>query len=247
MRKKFLVLIVLTIGCLIAPLMAYPKAADSGIKVLFIGNSLTYTNDLPEILKALAKSQNQKFSYKMIALPNYGLLDHWDRKDTRKAIKKGGWDFVVLQQGPTSQADSRKYLIDYAKLFDAEIRAAGGKTALYMVWPDSSRLNFFGDVVDSYKMAADETKSTLLPAGYAWVLAWKRDKTLKLYGSDGFHPSPMGSYLAALVMYQKFYGKSPVGLPRKFNISSFEIGNIDIKPEDAKNLQLAAEEANKAL
>ena len=48
------------------------------------------------------------------------------------------------------------------------------------------------------------SKGLLLPAGDAWRAAWAADARLPLYGPDGFHPSPMGTYLAALVIYENF-------------------------------------------
>ena len=55
------------------------------------------------------------------------------------------------------------------------------------------------------------------PVGEAWRLAGKRDTKLGLY-SDDLHPTPAGSYLAALVMYQQLYGASPVGLPAELSL-----------------------------
>lgn len=40
--------------------------------------------------------------------------------------------------------------------------------------------------------------------------SWRRRSTLRLYGEDGFHPSRMGTYLAALVMFERLIGRSPV-------------------------------------
>jgi hypothetical protein len=49
----------------------------------------------------------------------------------------------------------------------------------------------------SYETAAKEIGGLFLPAGEAWRVAWKRDPDLHFYGPDGFHPSPLGSLLAA--------------------------------------------------
>jgi hypothetical protein len=60
------------------------------LRVLFIGNSLTYTNDLPGIVKAFAQADRQQaFESRTIAFPNYSLEDHWNSKDARKEISKG--------------------------------------------------------------------------------------------------------------------------------------------------------------
>ncbi|MDH3224200.1 MAG: hypothetical protein OEO23_10835, partial [Gemmatimonadota bacterium] len=54
--------------------------------------------------------------------------------------------------------------------------------------------------------AAANVDGTLFPAGEAWRAAWRVDESLGLYGGDGFHPSVLGSYLAALTIYQRIDG-----------------------------------------
>ena len=104
-------------------------------------------------------------------------------------------------------------LREYVKRFDAEARRVSARTALYMVWPSSDRRADFDDVRLSYATAARDVDGTLLAVGDAWRAAWRRDSRLPLYGADGFHPTKLGSYLAALVMYQSFFHRSPIGLP----------------------------------
>ena len=67
--------------------------------------------------------------------------------------------------------------------------------------------------------AAEAVDGLLLPAGEAWVEAWKEDPSLSLYGPDNFHPSEMGSYLAALVIYAGLYGTSSQGLPSSLTLA----------------------------
>jgi hypothetical protein len=105
--------------------------------------------------------------------------------------------------------ESRRLLIQYARRFDQEIRKAGARTAFYMVWPSRARRGDFAGVSQSYAAAAAEVKGLLLPAGDAWRAAWAVDAQLPLYGPDGFHPSPAGTYLAALVAYQQIFGEAP--------------------------------------
>jgi hypothetical protein len=112
------------------------------------------------------------------------LEDHWTR-GTRDLIRGGGFSYVVLQQGPSSLAASRGNLREWTQRFAAEIRASGARPALYMVWPDRSRLAYFAQVQESYRLANDDVEGLLLPAGEAWLAAWKVDPKLELYG-DGF-------------------------------------------------------------
>jgi hypothetical protein len=223
-----------------------PQDQKGVLRVLFIGNSLTYANDLPAIVEALAEASGQKrFVYKSVAFPDYSLQDHWTEGHARKAIAASKWDVVVLQQGPSALEESRKLLLEYTRLFDKAIRAAGARPALYMVWPSQARFRDFDRVVESYRLAANEVKAILFPVGEAWREAWKRDATMALYSDDNFHPSPAGSYLAALVIYEKLFDRLPMGLPGRLNLRSKISDSLDLPKEQANLLQVAAAEANK--
>jgi hypothetical protein len=104
-------------------------------------------------------------------------------------------------------------LIDYTRRFDAEIKKAGARTALFMVWPSRARRGDFPGVSQSYAAAAKDVNGLLLPAGDAWRAAWAADSGLPLYGPDGFHPSAMGTYLSALVIYEQIFASAPPALP----------------------------------
>ena len=165
------------------------------------------------MVAALAKAGGREVVCEAVALPNFGLEEHWQHGEARKRIAQGGWTFVVLQQGPSALPESQILLRDYTKRFDAEIRKSGAKTALYMVWPSKARFGDFDGVSRSYTNAANDVGGVLLAAGDAWRAAWKRDASLALYGPDEFHPSTAGSYVAALVIANRLFDVSPIGLP----------------------------------
>lgn len=182
-------------------------------RILFIGNSLTSANDVPGLVEALSASGGARIDCRVVAFPNYSLEDHWNRGDAMRSILGGGWSVVVLQQGPSALPESRTLLIDYARRFDAAIKKVGARTALYMVWPAANRRGDFDGVSASYAAAAHAVGGLLLPVGEAWRAVLRRDPSIDLYASDGFHPTAVASYLAALVIYQKLSGRSPIGLP----------------------------------
>jgi hypothetical protein len=204
------------------------------LRILFIGNSLTATNDLPAVLEAFARAQGVTIETRTVAFPDHSLEDHWNRREARRAIADGGWDYVVLQQGPSAQRESQRLLREYTTRFAEEITRAGARPALFMVWPASGRINDLPGVIESYRTAAEDVDAVLLPAGDAWRRMWERDRTARLYGADGFHPSGLGTYLSALVMYCQFTGHSVAGLPSPF--SSFD-------PLVVRALQEVADEA----
>jgi len=190
-----------------------PVPKGSGEDVLFVGNSLTYTNDLPGLVQGLAAAAGVRLQTASVAFPGYSLADHLQQQDAVRAIAGGGWRVVVLQQGPSSLLESRELLRRDTALFDQRIRTAGARTALFSVWPESSRQSAFGDVASSYAAAAADVGGIYLPVTQAWLEAWKRDPSLALYSEDGFHPSAEGSYLAALVIASVLTGISPVQMP----------------------------------
>lgn len=211
LHSFILLSVILMGGACKSPLEAFE---GPGVHILFIGNSLTYVNDLPSTLKFVMQLGGQEMSVHSVAKPDFALVDHIaGGSDAVSQIQRGGWDFVILQQGPSSLPASRDLLIQGTQQFDQHIRKAGARTALYMVWPDKSRFAFFEDVRVSYKMAADTVGGLFLPAGEAWLAAWVRDASLSLYGSDDFHPSVMGTYLAALVIYERITGGDARELP----------------------------------
>jgi hypothetical protein len=219
-----------------SPSSAEPVAAPRSGGILFIGNSLTTTNDLPAMIELMAReSGGPAIVTRTVAEGGFSLEDHWNRGTAQRVIAEGGWSVVVLQQGPSALPESQANLREYAQRFDTVIRAAGARPALYMVWPESEREAVFDDVAASYTKAAQAVNGLLYPAGEAWRIAWRRDSRLALYGPDGFHPSPAGTYLAALVMYQQISARSVVGLPSPLS---------SIDPATVRVLQEAAAEAN---
>jgi hypothetical protein len=217
-----------------------PPASGGGERVLFVGNSLTEGNDLPLIVEALSRASGRPFAVEAVTYGGFSLEDHWGR-GTQNRIAGVGYRFVVLQQGPSALAESRVNLREWTRRFDAVIRQAGARTALYMVWPESYRPQAFPDVADSYRLAAEDVGGILLPAGEAWLAAWRQQPDLRLYGSDGFHPTLLGSYLAALAIYGGLSGASPVGLPSRLSLRGGRA--IEVPAADALVAQEAAAEA----
>jgi len=224
---------------------ASPSLAEgpSSLAVLFLGNSLTYSNDMPAIFEALLSAADVEATVKTVAHPNYGLEDHWGSDKVRRILDQGGWDVVVMQQGP-SATEGRPSLLEYSQRFSELIRSRGARPALFMVWPAKSRSFDFDGVCDSYRAAAELVEGTLLPVGEAWREAWKVDPHLLLYGPDGFHPSLAGSYLAALVIFQRLTGRDPRGLPERLELGSRRSPDLILPPEVVELLQEAAAKAN---
>jgi hypothetical protein len=184
-------------------------APPEPLNVLFVGNSLTQANDLPAQVARLATATGRLLEYKTVAFGGFNLEDHWNQGDARTALATGDYDVLVMQQGPSALPESQVDLKLWAGRWADEARAAGTRLALWTVWPESWRQGALSDVIYSYRQAAVAAGAAVYPAGAAWLFAWQCRPALGLYGPDGFHPSPLGTYAAALVVYGRLF-KAPL-------------------------------------
>ena len=200
------------------------------LQVLFVGNSLTAANDLPA---AVASLSHGAIAYRTVAPGGVSLEDHWTLTGAREALGANAWDYVVLQQGPSTLPESAVNLREWAVRWANAIRERGARPALYEVWPDSAvgvRLSF-PPLIRSYRAAGDAAHALFLPAGEAWRAAWRRNPRLPLYGPDGFHPSRLGTTLAALVIVARLTSTPPARIALPYPVKT------------AKLLRVAAAEA----
>ncbi len=211
-----------------ALLLAGGAAGEPPSRVLFIGNSLTYWNDLPLLVEAMAAAKGLSLSSEMVTRADASLEDHWGDR-IRWIMSTGGFRWVVLQQGPSSLPESRANLREWANRFAEEIRSAGALPALYMVWPDRSRRGFFPQVIESYRLANEDAKGVLLPVGEAWLASWQLDSGLGLYSPDNLHPSRLGTYAAAATILSGLTGVSPMGLPHRLKLRNGDNYKVDEK------------------
>mgnify|MGYP000046826909 CR=1 FL=1 len=115
-------------------------------KILFVGNSLTYYNNMPKILESIGKKFDKKIHTDMLCFPNYAIIDHLTEGKVQQKIISGGYDYVIVQQGPSSQEEGRKMLIEDGKRLAILCQNYNTKLGYYMVWP-SKRYYFTFDKV----------------------------------------------------------------------------------------------------
>lgn len=198
----------------------------TGKAVLFIGNSLTYVNDLPVVVQGIADAAGgDSLVIGMVAGPDMALIDHWRQGNARKEIESRRWDYVVLQQGPSSNSINRDSLRLVTGMFQPSIAAAGARAVLFSAWPTADRRQDFPRAAESYRLAAADVAGIYAPVATSWVEAWSRQPDVELY-SDGLHASQVGTYLAALTIYSSITGKSPVGLPDSFRLRNGTMVNV---------------------
>ena len=213
--------------CLLAA--SSSRAADTA-RVLFIGNSFTGVNDLPETLRLLAASAGDVVIKQSNTPGGYTLMGHSTNAQTLSLIDAGGWDFVVLQeqsQRPAfPDAQFQQDVVPYAKILSQRVRQHNpcARIVFYNTWGykngDAGNCAFFPPLctyhgMDSmlrlrYRILADSNDAFLSPVGPVWRHIRATFPGIELYDADNIHPSVAGTYAAACAFYAIVFGKSPV-------------------------------------
>ncbi len=261
MRRQRALLFVLAAAA--AAVAAPPPQRPAGagpVRVLFIGNSYTYYNNMPELVAQLSGGLIET---RMVARGGASLQQSWDIGLAPAAIREGKWDWVVIQEQSllggmrvdgTEQINDPDFFYDNVRMYDAEIRKAKAKTMLYLTWARRAAPEQQAYLTHAYAAIAQELGLTVAPVGIAWQKAREKDPSLILHAADGSHPSPLGSYLAACVFVRTILGsQAPASLPAKVvghPIAPNEqpdlsrtVELVNLSPERAEILQDFAEQA----
>jgi hypothetical protein len=233
------------LACVLALALARsgPQAPPAK-RVLLVGNSLTLANGLGAMIEALGRAVGDPpIETRTVAAGGYSLEDHWKHGEARRAIATGTWSAVVLQQGPSSQADSQTLLREYTRRFDREARRAGAQVALFMVWPPRSGPGTYADVSRSYRRAAADVHGVLLPVGDAFAAASRLNAAAPLFGPDGFHPTSLGTCLAAIVIHQALTERAEPFVAPFLSPSGDEFPPVTLSPSMVVLFRAAATQA----
>lgn len=180
------------------------------MRILMLGNSFTYFNDMPELLAALT-------GWEVVSHTRGGayLCEHLDPcaelgRKTLPALENERWDYVILQEQSRGPYERREQFLKSVRDLCPLIRAAGAVPVLYATWAyrdHSERLAGTGityplmldALCKGYHTAARENGALVADVGKAFAAVKDR---LDLYVSDDYHPSQTGSLLAALTIAQ---------------------------------------------
>lgn len=186
-------------------LLLFLQLSVQAQQILFVGNSLTYTNNMPKMLEYIGKQHGVTIKTKSLCFPNYAIIDHINEGKLQKLLAKKQFDYLIIQQGPFSQAEGKRMLIQDGATIQALCEKYNTKLSYFMVWPSVRYYHTFDKVIENYKSAAKQNNAFLFPAGNIW----KEYNTYKdkesLYGLDNFHPSTAGSFAAALTIFHQLY------------------------------------------
>jgi hypothetical protein len=189
--------------------------ASSQARVLFIGNSFTARNDVPEMIASMAARRGRAMRHQLVSAGGASLQRHWNKGDALEAIRTGGHDLVVLQEQSTLPIKSPQRMRDAVMLFHQAIHAARAETVLYMTWARQHSPQSQEAITRAYVSIGREIGAHVAPAGIAWEVFLKderRPRHIVLHDRDGSHPTRAGSFLAACVLYGTLFADSPVGI-----------------------------------
>ena len=216
---------------LISCLLLINLQAQSIRKVLFIGNSYTQVNDLPQMIADIAHSAGDSLFYDSNTPGGYTFQLHSTNSVTLAKINSEKWDFVVLQEQsqlpsfPPSQVLTDVY--PYADSLNAKIKKNDSCTItiFYMTWgrkngdqancaaypPLCTYLGMQQRLKESYLEMANTLNAEVCPAGIAWKHLRQSNPAIELYQADESHPTVNGTYLVACTFYASIFHKSSFG------------------------------------
>ena len=229
-------------------LLVFQTINAQNINVLFLGNSYTSVNDLPGTIASLAllEGNGKTMNYEANTPGGYCYFQHVSNSTSLNLIRRGDWDFVVLQE--QSQMPSIDYY-RYASMYPAATQLRDSilkynpcaEVVFYMTWgrrdggqqcedygegiycsADFSDFDHMQDTMTrAYCEIAEQLQSRVAPAGEAWRYA-RQHSDIELFSGDGSHPSIHGTYLTACTFYATFWNESPIGLPHPANLTDAE-------------------------
>ncbi len=182
--------------------------ASSVSRLLFVGNSFTFRHDLPGLMAQMAP---QSIESQMIVAGGASLRLHLNSGAVQTALAEK-WDIVILQEQSTLPIKNTKRFHENVREMQELISETGAQTALYQTWARQNAPATQDTLNIAYENIGREIGALLIPVGAAWQAALAVQNDLPLYDSDGSHPSPLGSYLAACVFVAKLWQKDARGL-----------------------------------
>lgn len=204
---------------------------SQSIDVLFVGNSYTYYNNLPQLISNIALSLGDTVNTENSTPGGASFFGHVNNATTLAKINQQPWDYVVLQDQSQKPSLSPSYVATnvypYATQLVAAIQLNNNCTepVFYMTWGrkngDASNCAAYPPVCtysgmqqrlrESYLEMGTANSATVSPVGMVWKNYMELDSITDLYNPDESHPSIYGSYLTACTFYATMFKKSPFG------------------------------------
>lgn len=230
-------------------------AQSVSMNVLFLGNSYTAYNNLPQLIALAASSAGDNLSYDSHTPGGYKLIEHAANPTSRSKVMAGGWDYVVLQdQSQTPALENGDFYTGSRNLCQLiKQHNPCAQPLFYMTWGKENgdplncptftpmcTYNGMDSLLSlNYTHMAAQMNAEVSPVGAVWKYLRQNHPTLDLYEPDGSHPTPAGSYVAACCFYTAIFKKSPLLITYNFSLSSSDAAIIKnaVKAVHFDNLQ----------
>lgn len=170
--------------------------SETKIRILFIGNSHTYYNDMPELFRERAEEDGYACEVTMLAHGGWRLSQHVQEPEARFNIRWGNYDYVVLQEHAHPFVPFAEYEKSITTLTDW-IRAAGAVPVLYLTWAKKNEPEKQQEMTDAAEKMAEKTSALLAPVGKLWWGYRKAHPDVEFYQKDDAHATKAGSCFAA--------------------------------------------------
>lgn len=214
-------------------------------RVLFIGNSYTYFNDMPKaIFEVIAKEAGVDAEVESVVKGGWTLERHADPEGETGALvaqKLAGepYDYVILQEQSLYPATEPERFMSAVRDLVSRIKATGAKPVLYSTWgrkTGSTKLADINMTNESMTYAVARSYRDIgaelgIPVAHVGLAFYDIGDRIELYDPDKTHPSREGSYLAALCLFIRIFGDRE------------QFVTCDIPEETALLLQNAARKA----
>lgn len=169
--------------------------------ILLIGNSLTFYNSMPDMLKDMLNAGSERIcEVKSIAIGGATLEQMEMLPAVSEAISGRAWATVVLQEQSARPLEKFNAMLIATRKLKALIDPSGAKVMLFVTWARKGQAHLQPQVNAAYARVASEINAELAPAGTAWQRFITEHPDGNLYAPDGLHPSKLGSFLAACVL-----------------------------------------------
>lgn len=177
-------------------------------RILFVGNSYTYYHEMPEMVRKLAEVNGVTVEIMSAVNGGVSLKDHWEENrglQTKTLIENGSYDFVVIQDQSLTPLNKPDQTITYGKILTELIKSKGGAVVIFQTWSRKGKPQMQVQLDKTYAELSEKTGARIAPVARSWHKAFEEFPDLELYDYDGSHPSEIGSYLAALVIYKTVF------------------------------------------
>jgi len=197
--------------------------------LLFIGNSYTHCNRMPDMIRSLAISAPNPADIAVahISPGGWNFRQHSENPESLDAIATPGRDIVVLQNHSLGAIEGLDEMLVYGTRLAGKIADAGAHPLLYQTWARQHTPQMIEPIRDGYVALAEKIGAQVAPVGLAWKMALERDPSLDFYTEDQSHPTATGTYLAACVFCGILLNRPSTGLAGRVIVEGETIVELD--------------------